>query len=189
MIMDPSAKTPRPRRLVRWVFRALVLLIGVPAVTLAALVLLLLTQPQGKSRFAANDEGPLATTPDQLIVISRGTTRILGPLRADGYVDYVAALNQLTGAEVVPKENGAVKFWQAWGPEPILGPPGAVRFFDLLGMAVPSREGDYFLMPEAFTRRLLPQNGSNPNPDLASKVWEQFEKAQQAPWPGSSAPN
>ena len=106
--MDPSAKTPRPRRLVRWVFRALVLLIGVPAVTLAALVLLLLTQPQGKSRFAANDEGPLATTPDQLIVISRGTTRILGPLRADGYVDYVAALNQLTGAEVVPK---AKRIW------------------------------------------------------------------------------
>jgi hypothetical protein len=135
------------------------LLIGLPVATLVAFALLLLTQPQGKSRFAADDEGPLATTPDKLIAISRGTTRILGPLRADGYVDYVAALNQLMGGGVTPKENGAVEFWQVWGPEPILGPPGAVRpegdrFFALLGMAAPPYEGDYFLMPEAYARRL-----------------------------------
>ena len=104
----------------------------------AACQLLLLTQPQGKSRFAADDEGPLATTPDQLIAISRGTTRILGPLHGDGYVDYVAALNQLIGRRsraqgkwgsgVLASVGPGTDTWSAWSSParkgPVLRSPG-----------------------------------------------------------------
>ena len=50
------------------------------------------------------------------ITISKETTYITEPLRKDGYVDYVAALNERFRAGVTPENNAAVPFWKAMGP-------------------------------------------------------------------------
>ena len=63
---------------------------------------------------AAEQETP--KKPHVLVTISEETTRITEPLREDGYVDYVAALNELSGRDVTPENNAAVLFWQAVGP-------------------------------------------------------------------------
>src|SRR4051794_32228754 len=47
--------------------------------------------------------------------ISKETTAITGPLRADGTVDYVAALNEKYGKGVKPEENGFVKWLEVTG--------------------------------------------------------------------------
>src|SRR4051812_16314697 len=40
--------------------------------------------------------------------VGKETTRIVGPLRADGTVDYVAAVNELLSKGVTPENNGFV---------------------------------------------------------------------------------
>ena len=50
------------------------------------------------------------------MTISKETTRITAPLRKDGYVDYVTALNEHFRAGVTVRNNAAVLFWQAMGP-------------------------------------------------------------------------
>lgn len=51
-----------------------------------------------------------------LITPSKATTIVTGPLDADGYVDFVAALNQQLGAGVSPDENAAIPILRAMGP-------------------------------------------------------------------------
>ncbi|MBI1347772.1 hypothetical protein GC163_15970 [bacterium] len=51
-----------------------------------------------------------------LITPSKATTNVTGPLDADGYVDFVAALNEQLGAGVSPNENAAIPLLQAMGP-------------------------------------------------------------------------
>ena len=63
---------------------------------------------------AACQKGP--QKPHVAITISKETTYITGPLRKDGYVDYVAALNQRFRAGVTPENNAAVPFLKAMGP-------------------------------------------------------------------------
>ena len=66
--------------------------------------------PGGKSTV---DTG---ATPHVLLTISKETTYITEPLRADGYPDYVAALDRRFSRDVTPENNAAVLFWQAMGP-------------------------------------------------------------------------
>ncbi|HEY4330199.1 MAG TPA: hypothetical protein VGN88_10725 [Phycisphaerae bacterium] len=47
--------------------------------------------------------------------VSKETTGITGPLRADGTVDYVAALNEKYGKGVTPENNGFVKWLEVVG--------------------------------------------------------------------------
>ncbi|MBT7255513.1 MAG: hypothetical protein HN882_10955, partial [Planctomycetaceae bacterium] len=52
-----------------------------------------------------------------LVTISKQTTRIVKPLKEDGYPDYIAALNQQFGRGVTAENNIAVTVWEAVGPE------------------------------------------------------------------------
>ncbi len=76
--------------------------------------------------------------------ISEETTRITGPLRADGSVDYVAFLNGRSSEGVTPENNAAVLFWRAVGPGEIL-PEHRARYFRMLGVRPPRGKGDYFV--------------------------------------------
>ncbi|MHB8897137.1 MAG: CPBP family intramembrane glutamic endopeptidase [Thermoguttaceae bacterium] len=76
--------------------------------------------------------------------ISVETTRITGPLRADGSVDYVAALNERSSEGVTLQNNAAVPFWKAVGPAEIL-PEFRAKYFHMLGMRPPRGKGDYFV--------------------------------------------
>ena len=89
------------------------------AMTLCATVLapslaVLCERSQAAENPATRQAGnPQATpAPPPRITVSHETTRILRPLRGDGYVDYVAALNQMASQGVTPKNNAAVLFVQ-----------------------------------------------------------------------------
>lgn len=86
------------------------------------------------------DEQPQAP----LISISPETTVITEPLRSDGYVDYVAALNEHFGEGVTPENNALVGYLRAYGPQAV---PLKVRprFYELLGIDPLPENGEYFL--------------------------------------------
>ena len=46
------------------------------------------------------------------------TTYVTGPLDKQGYVDYVAALNERLREGITPENNANVLIWQALGPRP-----------------------------------------------------------------------
>src|SRR5690348_13806609 len=116
----------------RTVFRVGLLLIGVAICFLLILffvgLLLGPRRPGGKAQ--------------PLVTISKETTRLTEPLRADGYVDYIAALNQELSAGVTPENNAAVDLLYASGPEVI---PANIRnnYLKLLGVPAPPKQGDY----------------------------------------------
>jgi hypothetical protein len=99
---------------------------------------------------------PLKARYDQAIarahptfMISKETTYITEPLRKDGFVDYVAALNQRFSQGVTPENNAAVLFWKAVGPETIL-PVYRDKYFQLLGVPPLPEKGDYFVDLDPF---------------------------------------
>ena len=82
-------------------------------------------------------------------MISNETTYLTGPLRKDGSVDYVAALNQHFSKGVTPQNNAAVLFWKAVGPEKIL-PEYRSRYFQMLGVQPLPEKGDYYVDLEKY---------------------------------------
>src|SRR2546423_1468368 len=68
--------------------------------------------------------------------ISPETTYITEPLDAQGYPDYVTALNQRLSQGVTPENNANVLIWKALGPHPEGGtmPP---EYFQWLGYEPP----------------------------------------------------
>ncbi|MCG6157670.1 hypothetical protein [Rubinisphaera margarita] len=57
--------------------------------------------------FAADQPGRPAAKPKPF-TISEKTTRLLGPIHPEGYVDYVAVLNEEAGENVAPDQNAAI---------------------------------------------------------------------------------
>jgi hypothetical protein len=76
--------------------------------------------------------------------ISKATTHIVGPLRKDGSVDYIAALNRRFSRGVTPENNAAVLFWKAVGPKEI-DSEYRDKYFQMLGIPPLSEKGDYFV--------------------------------------------
>src|SRR5687768_12550183 len=54
--------------------------------------------------------------PSVNVTISKETTRLTEPLRPDGYIDYVKALNMRCSKGVTPINNAAVLYVRAAGP-------------------------------------------------------------------------
>ena len=116
-----------------------------------------------------------------MITISRKTTYLTAPLRPDGSVDYLAALNDRCREGVTPENNAAIPFFQAVGPKEI---PETIRaeFFRMLGVPPLSAEGPY--LPEP---KLLVGDDGVPAVPVAWKNWsnemvEQFEQSLDRPW-------
>jgi hypothetical protein len=86
------------------------------------------------------------------IIISRETTFITGPLCEDGSVDYLAAINERYSRGVTPENNAVVALLQAVGPG-VIAKPVRERFFQMLGVAMPSEEGPYFVDFETYFLR------------------------------------
>ena len=76
------------------------------------------------------------------ITLGYDTTRITAPLRADGTVDYLAALNQAHSKGVTPANNAAIKLVEAIGPDLF---PDSIRDEALkqLGVTLPA-DGEYY---------------------------------------------
>ena len=78
------------------------------------------------------------------ITISRETTYILGPVNADGTVNYVAYLDAKASEGVTKENNAAILLIQALGPN-LINEPIRERTFECLGIEPPGEDGQYFV--------------------------------------------
>jgi hypothetical protein len=118
------------------------------------------------------------------IIISKETTYITGPLRPDGTVDYVAALNDYCSKGVTPQNNAAVLLWQAFGPHEV---PEKARaeFLKRLGLAPLPEKADYLIhFGESYTStcKECPPFGSEKRDAWLKNIDERFQKAIGRPW-------
>lgn len=115
------------------------------------------------------------------VVISKETTYFTEPLRPDGGVDYVAALNRKYSEGVTPENNAAVALWQAAGPKE-LDQKIRKRYFELLGIAELPETGNYLSsyddLPEYQEAMKQPDKGAA----FWQKLGEQERAAENAPW-------
>ena len=89
------------------------------------------------------------------IRVSQETTHLTEPLDAEGFVDYLAAVNQHASLGVTPENNAAVLLLQAVGPPPMLTATEAADFYLQLGVDPLPEEGDYFVPADEFAREHL----------------------------------
>lgn len=127
-------------------------------------------------------DAPRAVKP--VFRLSRETTYVTGPLDAEGYVDYAAALNEHYGRGVTPDTNAAVLFMQAAGPK-LDGTLVAEECFRLLGIEPPAEHGDYFVDFHPYLSRGK-NDGADPDPD--GRLFEQYNEATRRPWKTTDQP-
>ncbi|HDZ21899.1 hypothetical protein LCGC14_0019260 [marine sediment metagenome] len=96
--------------------------------------------------------------------VSPQTTYVTGPLRSDGTVDYIAAVNQRLEARAAGKANAAALIIKALGPDAIweMGSGRDPRAYDVLsdlGVAALPATGDYLLTLDRWSasQRILSQ--------------------------------
>ncbi len=123
------------------------------------------------------------TSSDGKVTISKETTYITAPLRPDGYVDYLEALNRRCSKEITPENNAAVPLWQALGPEPI-SKEVRTEYFRRLGIEPLPEDGKYSVPFYRYLRRV--EKSSKPA-DLTFDKWEEQEydnrdQAEKRPW-------
>ena len=137
---------------------------------------------------ATKNAEPAAAKPKLPFTISKETTRIVEPLDAGGYPDYIAAINQHCRKGVTPENNAAVLFWRAMGPDEIL-PRQRAEYFKQLGIDPLPEKGDYFAMPEQFAKRL---NAEKPavqkaGESIGDAFLNAYAIAAKRPWSGRSS--
>ncbi|HUE12624.1 MAG TPA: hypothetical protein VMR25_00545 [Planctomycetaceae bacterium] len=118
--------------------------------------------------------------PRPRITVSEKTTRILQPLDAEGYVDYFAALNQMTSQGVTPENNAEVLFVRALGGSD-LQPPARARFFKLLKIERLPERGEYLAEFAQFVKEKTGRHATK-------KEEADFSSATQEPWAASDLP-
>ena len=121
--------------------------------------------------------------PRVLITISKETTYINEPLRKDGYVDYVAALNGRLRAGVTPENNAAVPFLRAVGPGGI-GAKHRDEYCRMLEIPRLPEKGEYFVGISEYARRLTDAEKPAPAAGKTSLqiLFEQETQAGTRPW-------
>lgn len=139
-------------------------------------------KPQAKSKTTTKQQWHLPK-----VVVSKETTYFTGPLRPDGGIDYVAAINQRYSKGVTPKNNAAVALWQAAGPNE-LDKKIRNRYFKLLGIPELPEKGEYFTFsedgPEYLAAKKLPDEGA----EFSRKAWEEFNTIIKRPWSAKEYP-
>ena len=94
--------------------------------------------PANKSDAKASKKAKVAVS------VSKETTYITEPLRKDGSVNYIAALNERSRQGVTLENNSAVLFWQAVGPGEIWEDVRD-KYFQMLGIPRLPEKGNYFV--------------------------------------------
>lgn len=106
------------------------------------------------------------------------TTRITGPLRADGSIDYAAALNEIHSKDVTPENNAAVLLVQAIGPA-VIEPELQLEFFRQLGFGPLPVQGEY----------LQPLGAAYiADREVLKRVQDEMEASYRAPWQPADHP-
>ncbi|MBI1918444.1 MAG: hypothetical protein HYS12_27450 [Planctomycetes bacterium] len=132
--------------------------------------------------FAMSDDKEKKRKPR--FTIGKETTYVTGPVDADGYIDYAAALNERLGKGIKPQDNANVLLWKAFGPHPE-GAKMPPDFFKWLGIDAPPERGDYFLNLTRFMREQLQVE---PGSERAKGLYDQQDRAMQRPWTAKDYP-
>jgi hypothetical protein len=125
-----------------------------------------------------------------LVTVSKETTFITGPLRKDGTVDYLAAIDHRYSQGVTPENNAAVLLLQAFGPAEIFK-PYRERFFQRLGIAPLPEKGAYL---EGFTRYFKRKSPGPPGrkewqePDVSQMAYDELYRIMDRPWSKKDSP-
>ena len=105
-------------------------------------------------------------------------------MRKDGYVNYVAALNQRFRAGVTPENNAAVPFLKAMGPGEI-DAKYRDEYFRLLGIQPLPEKGDYYVTLDKYAKaskdagKPAAEDGEGKGTDIYA---EQLTPAMKRPW-------
>jgi len=152
------------------------------APVLIAIGLLTRCQPESLAQAPTTPPERTGGTPKSppRITPSKTTTRIVGPLDGDGYVDYVAALNEIYGRDVTPENNAGLLFVRASGTKD-LGPAERKRFFELLHCQPLPGQGELLADLDEYVQKRLARP--------ASKSEEQDrDRAMRAVWSAQELP-
>jgi hypothetical protein len=132
----------------------------------------------------AAGESATPTTFRPAIKVSRETTFITEPLRKDGTVDYLAALNRRQAQGVTPQDNAAVLLLQAMGPGEI-NEKTRERFFQMLGTPRLADKGPYLESFVTYFNRKYPDtrvpNGRE-EWDATEIAEKQYQRIMERPW-------
>jgi len=120
-----------------------------------------------------------AGTVEPKFKISRETTFFLGPLDADGYVDYAAALDERIRGKTTNDDNALPGIWSAYGAygSHDLPPP---EYFQALGIAPPKPVGDYLIPEQVYLEAY--------DVLLHEEIWNGFSAAEQRIWTAREFP-
>lgn len=122
-----------------------------------------------------SQEPPDATRPDLRITASPRTTVLTEPLRHDGYVDYIAAVNRIASQGVTPENNAAVPFIRALGSV-CVGDMDPDRFYPLLGIEPLPEEGEYFVPLDRYAATRSADEG------FEDQIRRELDNAVERPW-------
>ncbi len=132
----------------------------------------------------AAEEKPVPKVP-----VGKETTVVDGPLDKEGYIDYVAALNERLGKGITPERNANVLIWKAIGPRPFGGEKGMPgEFFKFLGMLEPPEKGDYFINLDRYSRDVLKLDSEERDalfdeaPRFMRRTWAREDFRRIAEW-------
>ncbi|MCS7047423.1 MAG: hypothetical protein NZO58_13785 [Gemmataceae bacterium] len=123
----------------------------------------------------------LMAAPDKApsrLPLGKDTTYIVEPLDKEGYLDYLASLNERLGKDITPDKNVNVLLWKAIGPQPQRGRDVPAEFFKRLGIERPPKRGDYFIDLDSYLRKKLDRLDL----EIWSKIAVQRTWASQRPW-------
>lgn len=152
------------------------------------------TPQQSEKKAAAAPNKPQALP---RVTIGKDTTFVTGPLREDGTVDFLAAINEHASQGVTPENNGAIPFWQIVGPGKI-EQPMREAYFQKLGIETPPQQGEYYIGFEEYLK--LVEEGEAPGADLLTDddparaqekrnlIYEQQSEAAQRIWSAEEFP-
>ena len=131
---------------------------------------------------SAAKKSPTQSAQKPPIVIGPDTTRISGPLRADGYPDYFAALDHHVRRGVSSADNAAVLLIQAFGPD-LIPPEIAAEYFKSLGIRPIPQIGEYFVRHDEMRERWIKGAVRRQEDDHdESTLQSQFALAGDRPW-------
>ena len=115
------------------------------------------------------------------IRLSKETTFFTEPLREDGTINYVAALNKKFSQDVTPENNAAVLLWQAYGLPDGLGERFHERIVERLGLEslpLSSDEGTFVEL----SKIISDLKEKDPQGTDSQKILDQHDSAMKRPW-------
>lgn len=116
--------------------------------------------------------------------LGKDTTVLMGPLAADGYIDYQRALNDRWRDGVTPKTNAVARLLDVLGPKPSGSgrewPPDALK---LLGVPAPPADGTYLVpISEFFADERNDLGFSDRESDRSSRPWTDEDDPKFDEW-------